>query len=497
MSATVTTFASILKEFYLGPVQEQLNQEVFVLEMFEKAVVDWNGKHAIVPVHTGRNSGVSFRGESTNLPTAGNQGFLSLQVTAKYQYGRFTLSGPAISAAAKGSANSFISYVDAEMNHLVEDVRDSANKTSITGGRIKGVLCQRRANPQATGSAHQEENGGEFSTATAWEYDGDFAPFANCDASTFTTWVKIDVVRLDTYATYGDPTNFAPVGTNTNIMVAAADETAGTISLSFGVNNASATTETFAAVGAPYAIGVMLHSDRGTDGDGVALTSVDPTQAATVDDSATAPTEVLTAVGTMATSLEPTGVFGNLIDQNFWGNTRGAVHPANTEANASLQSYVVTASTAAAGGRAALTTGRMQAVLDGIMSNSGAEPDQILMSPLLRQSYTEVLMGSAGSLQLDVGKAAGAGSAGFKSLSYAGIPIHTSRAVPNGCIIFLKKDTWKIMELEKAGFADLDGDVLSRVAGQDAYEGYYRWYWNLTCTKPSANGVLCGITLNS
>ena len=43
MVATLTTFESILKEFYLGPVIEEINNEVHVIEMFEKATVDWQG----------------------------------------------------------------------------------------------------------------------------------------------------------------------------------------------------------------------------------------------------------------------------------------------------------------------------------------------------------------------------------------------------------------------------------------------------------------------
>jgi len=502
--ATITTFASILKEFYLGPVQEQLNQEVFVLEMFEKAVVDWNGRQAIIPVHANRNSGVSFRGEATNLPDAGNQTFLSLTVTAKYHYGRFNVTGPAISAAKKGSSNSFISYIDAEMNHLVEDVRDSANKASITGGRVKGFLSQRRASPQATGNGGFTSVGAEGSTPAAWDYDGDFAPFANCTFSGtnngVTSWVPITLIRMDTYSQWEDPTgNFSVLGTNVHVLVTGADETAGTLDLLFGNAAAAAVTETLAGVTAPYAIGVRLRDDLGEAFGGTPGTWVNPQQAATTDDSATAPTEVLTAIGsstgTMALSLEPTGIFGNLADPTFWGNNRYTA-----TGTPGLQSYVVTCD--AVGGstaRAALTTARIQSVLDQILSTSGSEPDQILMSPLLRQAYTEVLMGSGGGngLQLDVSKSAGSGSAGFKSLSYAGIPIHTSRAVPNGCMIFLKKDTWKIMELEKAGFADLDGEVLSRVSNQDTYEGYYRWYWNLVCTPPNANGIICGISLQT
>ena len=64
MPATLATFASILKEFYIGPILDQLNNEVLALELMEKATIDWNGRVAIMPIHVSRNIGVNFRGET-------------------------------------------------------------------------------------------------------------------------------------------------------------------------------------------------------------------------------------------------------------------------------------------------------------------------------------------------------------------------------------------------------------------------------------------------
>ena len=75
MSATLADFASILKEFYLGPVQEQLNNEVLVLEIMQKMSVDWNGRLCHIPLHVGRGlaTSVQFAGEApANLPVSSN-----------------------------------------------------------------------------------------------------------------------------------------------------------------------------------------------------------------------------------------------------------------------------------------------------------------------------------------------------------------------------------------------------------------------------------------
>ena len=55
---TLTTVDSILKEYYLGPVQEQLNNEVLLLSRIEARSEDLVGKAAFVPLHTGRSSGI-------------------------------------------------------------------------------------------------------------------------------------------------------------------------------------------------------------------------------------------------------------------------------------------------------------------------------------------------------------------------------------------------------------------------------------------------------
>jgi hypothetical protein len=96
MGATTTTLDAILKDYYIGPLQEQLNNEVMVLNMFEKAKISWAGRQGVVPVHVGRNvTGVAYAAERY-LPTAGNQDDQALNFTAAYLYGRFEVTGQAI-----------------------------------------------------------------------------------------------------------------------------------------------------------------------------------------------------------------------------------------------------------------------------------------------------------------------------------------------------------------------------------------------------------------
>ena len=55
MSATVGiagagTFGPMLKEFYQGPVAEQINNRVWMREYFQKRSKGWSGKQMVIPI---------------------------------------------------------------------------------------------------------------------------------------------------------------------------------------------------------------------------------------------------------------------------------------------------------------------------------------------------------------------------------------------------------------------------------------------------------------
>jgi len=81
----------------------------------------------------------------------------------------------------------------------------------------------------------------------------------------------------------------------------------------------------------------------------------------------------------------------------------------------------------------------------------------------------------------------------FDGLVFGGLPVKTTRHCPKGMILLLKKGTWKFLEHGKRGFAKDDGNVLCRVTGQDAWNGFYKWYYNHLCVAPNKNGILVGI----
>ena len=275
MPATLATFDAILQDFYLGPIQEQLNQEVLALELMEKVKVDWNGRRCIIPVHISRNDsaalGNAFVAEGGALPAAGDQGYEDLAVTARFQYGRFSVTGPAIAAARKGGTHTFISWVDSEMKKLVDDVRDAANKTSIFGGQTQGYI------PMHGVAAGVNTAGAQVAGALAatdglllCQYDGSYAAFDGTltgtpvAAGNDATWVRVQLIRMDTF----NPVDFVGAPTNNNFFVSAFNRAAGTITISQSVNDAGAMSWTTANQTGNSSVAVLLHPTQAIDSAG-------------------------------------------------------------------------------------------------------------------------------------------------------------------------------------------------------------------------------------
>ena len=421
MSASISTLSAILKEFYLGPIEEQLNNETMVIDLFEKATVDWQGKNVIVPIHVSRNSGVGFKSEAQTFDgltgagiTAGQQGYKRLVIEAKFLYGRFQLSGPAIASAKTGS-NSFATYIEAEINKLVTDVRNTSNFTSVTGGRTFGLAWTKQAAvaaaaPAAAFAAYTSEYSGQVAGITP-------AALPAAVPAAPTNTVEYQHIRSG-LAVPGGSFELGQVTDN-----------------SIRTNGGPATT-----------LGTVVGATTIQAGDVFAImATLGCKQSAGVN--------------------EVTGILGNLYDPSHF-----------TIARSTETELISTAFTVNKGDvYAALNLDSIQSVLDEMLIRADEEPSIMLMNPVMRVEYTSLLQGvGAANLYKDLTGAKN-GDAGFTSLGYAGIPMKVTRHAPKGQIMFLCPKYWRLLELDKKGFADLDGSILSRVAGAgatDAYEGF-------------------------
>jgi len=432
--ATLTTLQSVLKEFYAKAIAEQLNQEVLMLQLFEKAKLDWSGKRVIVPVHTARNPGVDFKAEGAALPTAGSQTYNELHINAKFLYGRFSLTGPAISSA-KG-AYSFGNYVDLELRRLTQDVRKKANESMFSGGSIAGYTQERKA----------------AGAAQTWEFDGNAQWLSDMLAAH--PGLTVSLVRGDTLADAATGIDVTAVDVVANTFT---EGGAGVGSTSIAALNVAGNTVAFAVEITGPASATAAIAEQFT---GINTNLSSPTHFGVDRTTATGVTALQCP---SIRTTNSTGVAGNYTRPTVAGQNPG------------------------------LTPEGMQSVLDSVNAESGEEPNSIMMNPVHRATYTGVLVGgnNAANLFVNADKAT-KGDAGFSGIGFNNTPIRTSVDCGKHLIYFLKTKAWKLAELEKPGFADLDGNILSRSVNLDAYEGYYRMYMDLYCERPNANGVLLG-----
>lgn len=150
MSATLTTLSDILKEYYLGPVAEQLNNEVLLLSRLESRSEDLVGKAAYVPLHTGRSTGIGAAGESAALPAAGSQEYKRAEYDLKYLYGRIQVTGPSM-AKTKSDAGSFLQVLKGELDGVRNDLKKDLARQIYGNG--DAVLATATASSAVTNAA--------------------------------------------------------------------------------------------------------------------------------------------------------------------------------------------------------------------------------------------------------------------------------------------------------------------------------------------------------
>ena len=139
-SASTTTLDSALKEYYLPPAREQLNNENMMLAQIERTSSHVEGRRAVLSLHVQRNSGVGARAEGGALPTAGSQGYAEERVGLSYNYLRIRVSGQAMKATVNDSG-SFVRALSSEMTQGVNDLRRDINRQIFTDGNAAIAQC--------------------------------------------------------------------------------------------------------------------------------------------------------------------------------------------------------------------------------------------------------------------------------------------------------------------------------------------------------------------
>lgn len=152
---TLATADAILKDLYVAPVVEMLNNKTYLIDQIERDSdhIDHTGRRAIVPVHTGRNRGRGSRGDNATLPTAGAQTWQDAIIPIRYHYQGLEITDPAIEAS-RTNQGAFVSLLKAETQGLARDMRKDINRQAYGTG--DGVLANVRA--ASTGTTVNVDN---------------------------------------------------------------------------------------------------------------------------------------------------------------------------------------------------------------------------------------------------------------------------------------------------------------------------------------------------
>src|SRR5512132_3262581 len=121
MGATLSTLSNIMKNFYLGPVRKQFNNEILIHGLLDVDSENLEGLKAIVPLHSKRSGGIGSRGELETLPAAGAQGYDKAEYDLAYHYGRAQVSGQSIHKT-RSSAGAFLQAMKSELDGLKDDL---------------------------------------------------------------------------------------------------------------------------------------------------------------------------------------------------------------------------------------------------------------------------------------------------------------------------------------------------------------------------------------
>lgn len=125
----------ILKDLYVGPIVEMLNQKTYLLDQIQRDAdhVDHTGRRAVVPVHKNRNYGQVSTGDAGTLPNAGRQDWEDAIIPLRYHYAGIELTDVAIEAT-QSSEGAFVSVMEAESRGVAMDMKKQINRQAFGNG---------------------------------------------------------------------------------------------------------------------------------------------------------------------------------------------------------------------------------------------------------------------------------------------------------------------------------------------------------------------------
>jgi hypothetical protein len=428
--ASLNTLSNILKEYYQGPVVEQLNKEVLLLNRLEAKSEDLVGKRAYVPLVAARTTGIGARAENATLPGAGAYTYERAIYDLKYLYGKTSVTGPSM-AKSKSEAGSFLEVLRSELDGLRMDLQKDLARQIYGNGS------------------------GKIATATA--------------GSTTTMTVGTEVLNkgqlyvgmlVDLYDASDAGTGGAtpPVPTYTNVKITA-------VNLSTGVITFAAQAAALASTDFVTRAGVKIYT----------------AQEAPVD------AEPPANPGTWAESDEVDGL------QKIVSATArlGGIDPTAAGKEWWKAQSTNSTGTAGTGSTADLTLNDIQIALNKART-AGGYPTAVVTTLGVQREFYNLLQQDVRYVEPESLNYA----AGFKTLSYNGLPLISDIEAPYGKMYILDESTMKVYSDQDWHFLDNDGQTLRQAGDKDAFEAVMVRYMNMGATRRNNQIVINNIAVD-
>lgn len=432
--ASLNTLSNILKEYYQGPVVEQLNKEVLLLNRLESKSEDLVGKRAYVPLVAARTTGIGARGENAILPSAGAYTYERAIYDLKYLYGKTAVTGPSM-AKSKSEVGSFLEILRSELDGLRMDLQKDLARQIYGNG--SGKIATATAGTTTTMTVGKEVlNKGQL-------YVG----------------MLVDLYDVSDVATGGAT---PPVPTYSGVTITAVDVSAGTI--------------TFAAQAAALASGDFVTRA------GVKIYTAQPDP-----DNAAPPANP----GTWAESDEVDGL------QKIVSATArlGGIDPTAAGKEwwkAQVVAYADRKGTARETNTLKdLTLDDMQIALNKART-AGGYPTAVVTSLGVQREFYKLLNDDVRYVEPESLNYA----AGFKTLSYNGLPLIADIEAPYGKMHILDEATLKVYSDQDWHFLDNDGQTMRQSGDKDAFEAVMVRYMNLGATRRNNQIVITDIAVD-
>ena len=533
-TTAVADMAAILKNVYIGRVNQLINYETSLSDLFSESDVQIIGGApgaGNVALANG-NARVVFRINGNKSSTNITQGAV-VAASQKIFYAAYNIPGATFNGtcgftlqadqAAPGTKDlAYVKEADEQTQNLVDELKLFTDFQMYTGNATKGLI-----NTRLTSGATVAIGGDDASTqATPFvvEYSGTFDPFLNVLQGTKTTWIQVKISRLGNVipSSYllntGLPYEFEYASIANGMFSGGSPEAPAVYVSNFDI---AANTLSLQIVDSQTAGGTVLDLTGGVHPTipgfafGVDLADASDYAGVTPPFGAAAPTPPaapsVTYINQTAWQYQANGILTNLFTPTVYTQNRssGSVSPIPLSVPARLQSFALTEAVDATQARVPLTKTRMQKALNLCKAATNEQPDFLIAHTDFTLSYLALVQPVVQWLN-NVGDKTKA-DAGVKSptgkmfmgtqqvYAFAGIPIGTSNHCPPGLLIGHKKSSHKVVRTQSAGQWLTTGtgilyNPMDPTTGRPltVYEASWVEIKNFYCDAPQKNFVLCG-----